>query len=214
MTPLSRRFIRPLLLVMIPVSVPVLVHSYGDSKAEDCSNVDALFPAAGLSGGAGTERNSSMWYQFRAVKWAEGAFAETDPPLQLEFVIIRSYDPKRLYHRPETYFRQQTSNSQLMKSITRNTGSMPIHVVRYEQPELAQVVAYLLVYNSKAVANPYLAQVAAFPSQLITGAKPMTSFLILGSAPRTAAQTLEDRAAAWLADAWERYESACLAGAD
>src|SRR5688572_29215597 len=165
---------------MIPALVPVLVHSYGDSKVEDCSNVDALFPAAAVSGGAATQRNDSMWYQFRAVKWAEGAFAETDPPLQLEFVIIRSYDPKRLYHRPETYFRNQTSSSQLVQSITRNTGSMPIHVVRYEQPDRAQVAAYLLVYNSKAVANPYLAQVAAFPSQLITGAKPMTIFMIFG----------------------------------
>src|SRR5688572_1319007 len=135
MTPLSRRYIRPLLLVMIPVLVPVLVHAYGDSKVDDGSNVDALFPAAAASGEAGTARNSSMWYQFRAVKWAEGAIAETDPQLQLQFVIIRSYDPKRLYHRPETYFRQQTSNSQLVKSITRNTGSMPIHVVRYDQPD-------------------------------------------------------------------------------
>jgi hypothetical protein len=199
---------------MIPVSVPVLVHSYGDSKVEDCSNVDALFATAAGAGGAGAQRNSSMWYQFRAAKWAEGAFAETDPPLQFEFVIIRSYDPKRLYHRPETYFRQQTSSSQLVQSMTRNTGSVPVHVVRYEQPDRAQVVAYLLVYNSKAVANPYLAQLAAFPSQLITGAKPMTIFLIFGSAPRRAEQALEDRVAAWLSDAWKRYEGACLAGAD
>jgi hypothetical protein len=155
-----------------------------------------------------------MWDRFRAVEWADGAFVETDPPLQLEFVIVRSYDPKRLYHRPESYFRGRTINAQILKSVTRDTKSTPIHVVRYERPDLAQVVAYLLVYNSKAVGNPYLAQVAAFPSQLLTGAKPMTIFLVFGSAPRTAAQALEDRAAAWLADAWKRYESACLAGVD
>ena len=61
----------------------------------------------------------------------------------------------------------------------------------------------------RAVANPYLAQLRAFPSQLFRGTRPMTLFLVSGEVPLDRMALAEKESHHWLLSAWQRYERNC-----
>jgi hypothetical protein len=70
-------------------------------------------------------------------------------------------------------------------------------------------VAYLLVYDSRPVSNPYLAQLLSAPLQLVRGRSPMWLFFISGQVEPDLKESAERAARAWLAAAWEHYGSVC-----
>jgi hypothetical protein len=203
---LSKRYNRAMCWLIAPAILPVVVHSYRGVNAEDCEAPSRLFSSADA---AFSGRGRWLRENLHASEWTEGSFAEAEPSAQFTFSILRSYDPKKLYHRPEEYLAKGAVASRTLETI--GAGRTPIHVVRYNEPVTARVSAYLLVYGSKPVGNPYLAQVAGFPIQLLSGTRPMTLFFITGNGGPGAEADIEARIKLWLGDAWRRYQAACLA---
>jgi len=210
MTPVSRRYVPHLLVVMAPTLMAVLVHSYKGLSVDDCRQPLVLFLNDDHTA-ARAARDAWMRETFHATEWAEGSFTTEGREGDFGFVIIRSYDPKKLYHRPEHRLAKVTAARRTIESVTSGAETLPIHVIEYRQGEQPQMAAYLLVYNSRPVANPYWAQLAAIPGQLLTGARPMTLFFISGGGAPVERTAIKDRAKMWLADAWRRYQVACRA---
>jgi hypothetical protein len=196
-----------MLLLMAPVLVPVLVHSYGGLEVEDCPRAAAeLFADAGPPD---SKRDAWMREAFQAEQWAEGRFTGGDAAIDCSFLVVRSYDAKRLYHRPYNSLAEGAAGGSRLEWISSGSGRIPIHLVQYESGDPARLTGYLLVYNSRPVAHPYSAQLAAFPLQLLSGARPMTLFLISATGPRPEWPAIGGQVRQWLAAQWQRYRTAC-----
>lgn len=209
MTRLSRRYVPHLLACCVPVLIPVLVHSYGDFRADDCKNPAELFTKFGERG-ADEAHELAMRTNWNAVQWQEGAVRTLDSRWRCNFAVVRSYDPKRLYHNPEIFFvKGAAPDRRAVEWLANGSDRLPIHRAYYEADESAILVAYLLVYNARPVDNPYLAQLSSFPLQLLAGRRPMTIFFISGRGPRSEFDVMERLGREWLLAAWERYGAAC-----
>src|SRR5689334_18916616 len=92
---LSQRYIPYLALVSLPALLPVLVYSYGWVRLS--SNQDPLPPCQSFPRRATQGLNSRQMREiFQGEQWCQG-----DLEGVLRFSVIRSYDPKKLYHHPE-----------------------------------------------------------------------------------------------------------------
>jgi len=209
MTPLSRRYVPYILACLLPTLIPVLLHSYRGFQVDDCKNPSQLFPA---SSEGKTDEQPELWMhkEGKGIQWDEGTYASDSSGLRLNFVIARSYDPKRLYHRPEIMFVPDTTpDRRRVEWLENPTEKLPIHRAYYEPGKPTIMVAYLLVYNSTPVASPYLAQITAFPFQLVGGSRPMTMFFISARGPTRDFEAMERSGRQWLLACWRRYCATC-----
>jgi hypothetical protein len=207
---LSRRYaLHAVALLLVPL-FPVAIHSYGRYDTDDCANVQALLGPVAIEGAEDT-RGAWMKRVFSAVQWKEASLPPAGSSAQFKTSVIRSYDPKKLYHHPESGLIQKASlNSRGTESIEINSESIPIQRVYYAAADRATIVAYMLVYGSRPVANPYVAQFTALARQLRRGRMPMTMFFISGTGPLSQETVMEQQAKQWLADSWQQYRAACL----
>jgi hypothetical protein len=128
----------------------------------------------------------------------------------LRTIIIQSHDAKTLYHRPENrLFEAAIPDSRNMEYLEIEGDPVPIHRVHYASPDRAMVVAYLLIYDSRPVVNPYVAQFAVLGKQILRGRMPMTLFFVSGVGPKDEAEAMTELAKQWLAGSWRRYKAAC-----
>ncbi len=121
---------------------------------------------------------------------------------------MRSYDPKKLYHLPDTgLVRGAAPSRRTTEWVSVGDERVPIHRAYYAQEEPAIFAAYLLIYNGEPVANPYLAQLASFPLQLVRGTSPMNLFFVSGRGPHGNLEQMEQVGIAWLMQSLERYRT-------
>jgi len=209
MTRLSLRYLYPLSACLLLALVPVVVHSYLNVRIEDCKAAARVFvqqstPASESS----RKRDAWMREQFEAFQWREGSFVKGGQ--RFDFSILRSYDAKRLYHRPENYFADRAFvRERGMEWVATDSGAVPLHRVYYDDPSGAVLVAYLLVYRSSPVANPYWAQLRAAPVELFSGRTPMTLFLIRAHGAPGTLRVMENVGREWLLSSLGDYRSAC-----
>jgi hypothetical protein len=131
----------------------------------------------------------------------------------LSYVIAHSFDPKAVYHWPESRVVWEVRPiERRLESVEADGMSIPVHRAYYER-DLSRprhpLVAYLLVYESRPVRNPYLAQILSAPRQVVTGRRPMWLFIVYGRVPDAQLPETEARAHEWLAESWQRYRAAC-----
>ena len=208
MTRWSLRYLRPLSACLLLALIPVVVHSYLRVEIDDCKAPWAFAPELAQPSGSGGRRDALMREQFQSFEWHEGSFSQDD--LRFDFSIIRSYDAKRLYHRPEnSLVKHALVKSRGMEWLTTDSGALPIHRAYYGDTDPAILVAYLLVYRSSPVASPYWAQLRAAPFLLFTGSHPMTLFLIQARGSPGRLREMEGVEQEWLRSSWEKYRSAC-----
>ncbi len=130
--------------------------------------------------------------------------------LRFDFSIIRSYDAKRLYHRPENSLVEHAMVARrAIEWVPAGSSALPIHRAYYDDTAPTIVVAYLLAYRSSPVANPYWAQLRAAPVELLAGRRPMTLFLVQARGSLGSVREMEKVEREWLLSVWERYCSAC-----
>ena len=123
---------------------------------------------------------------------------------------MRSFDAKKLYHLPEIgLVRGAAPSRRTTEGVSLGQERIPIHRAYYEQADSGIFVAYMLVYNSKPVANPYLAQVLSFPRQLVRGTAPMNLFFVTGRGASRELDEMEKNGIAWLVESLGRYRSLC-----
>ena len=207
----SFRYARPLGLLLALAAVPAIAHSVIGVTTETCADPETL-----IAGFAASEpiaaRAEFLRSAMHASAIAEGSVNQDGETVALEYLVRRSWDPKRLYHRPE---------QRLLKgAITKGTnwewleagdGKLPIQSVEYDELLIEHhkpAAAYLLVYDGEPVSNPYWAQIRSSLRQLLQGRQPMTLYFVYGTGGRDPAAT-EARMRSWLVDAWRRHRSVC-----
>jgi len=210
MTRLSLRYVRPLSVCLLLALIPVVVHSYIRVQVDDCGNPSALLPQFDPAYGPSSKRDAWMRDRFQSSQWQEGSFSQDG--LRLDFSIVRSYDAKRLYHRPENSLveEQAVVERRVIEWVQDGSGSLPIHRAYYGDTDPAIAVAYLLVYRSAPVASPYWPQLRAAPAEVVTGSRPMTLFLVQARGSPARLPEMEKIEREWLLSSWRNYRSACL----
>ncbi len=208
MTRLSLRYLYPLSACLLLALIPVVVHSYLHAEIDDCKAPWALAPQSAQASDSGGRRDAMMRERFESFQAQEGSFLRNG--LRFDFSIIRSYDAKRLYHRPETSLVEHAIvERREIEWVPEASGALPIHRVYYGDTDPAILVAYLLVYHSSPVASPYWPQLRAAPIELFGGRRPMTLFLIQARGSPGSLQDVEKVERDWLLSSWEKYRSAC-----
>lgn len=208
MTRLSLRYVRPLSVCLLLALIPVVVHSYFRAEIDDCKAPRAFVPESAQASHSGGSRDAWMRELFQSSQWDEGSFLREG--LRFDFSIIRSYDAKRLYHRPETSLVERAVVERRgMDWVNTDSGVLPIHRAYYGATDPVIVAAYLLVYRSSPVASPYWPQLRAAPVQLLSGRRPMTLFFIQARASPSSLREMEKVERDWLLSSWEKYRSVC-----
>ena len=206
----SARYAPYVFAFLAPAMLVVLLHSYIGLRAEDCSKATSLF--AGQSKGPGLFREKRLGEVFEAERWEEGSLPVPRQGWQANFAVVQSYDAKKLYHRPEMYLiRESTPSRRAVEQVKLAEDLVAIHHVYYPASEsIVLHAAYLLIYDSQPVANPYLAQIRLAPWQIVRGTYPMTLSFVAVSGPAGAAHDLERQSVAYLLDSWREFRSACV----
>jgi hypothetical protein len=207
---LSRQYVAPLSGCLLVALVPVVVHSYLRVEKSDCRNPEALLSVSSPASDAARKRDSWMRERFESAQWHEESFVRDG--LRFDVTMIRSYDAKRLYHRPENSLvaRSLLVEKRGIEWAPAASGPLPIHRAYYSNPESDVLVGYLLVYRSSPVASPYVAQMQAAPVELFAGRYPMTLFFIQGRGSPGSLGKMESIARDWLVSAWAKYRSTCM----
>jgi hypothetical protein len=199
MASISSRFAPHLCGVLLPALAAVAAHRYVGFERDDC------IEAARLTSGE-APRQAAFREVFGAFQSAEGPL----PGVAGRFAILRSRDPKRLYHHPELFFvRGAVASRTVVEWLQDGSEQVPIHRVHYGASVPPRAVAYLLIYHSRPVDNPYRAQLAAAPGELLGGPLPMTLAFVSAEAVRGDPAALAALARDWLLDFWRRYKTAC-----
>jgi len=208
MTRLSLRYLYPLSACLLLALIPVVVYSYLNVRIDDCKAARVFVPQSMPASDSSRKRDAWMRKQFEASQWHEGSFVKDGQ--RFDFSILRSYDAKRLYHRPENYFVDRAFvRERGIEWVATDSGAVPIHRVYYDDPSAAVLLAYLLVYRSSPVANPYWAQLRAAPVELFSGRTPMTLFLIQARGTSGSLPVMENVGREWLLSSLGNYRSAC-----
>ena len=173
----------------------------------------ALVPAM-ASDGSFAARDAQMHHDFMDVsQWREGKLAAVDGMPELYYAVIRSYDPKTLYYRgSRRMWRDLNSSAETIEWVDADDGKLPIvrTVVNDSNPRGPRgVIAGLLVYEGKPVETGWLAQLRAAPRQVLSGARPMTFFIVRADVPEALVPAAEKRARQWLVDSWRNYRLIC-----
>lgn len=208
MVRLSDRYSPHVVVLLLLSLCPVVIHSYGGLSADDCQ-IDRLLAQAGPPM-ENSGRHVWMMQNFSADKWQEGSVALGSRSASLKTAIIVSHDPKKVYHHPENRLIRGSVERRVTEWMQGNGEQIPIHLVYYDASSPALFAAYLLVYDSQPVANPYLAPFAAFGAQLVRGRLPMTLFFVSATGPPTEADALRRATEQWLIDAWRQYRVSCV----
>lgn len=211
----STRYVPHIVALLVLAGIPTLLHSLGRFDVDDCASPGVLLAPpdrahAQLLSANERRRFDSFWGEGN---WSAGHLPDAERGGRLHYVIARSYDPKAVYHWPEArVIAEGRPNSRSLEEVESRGERIPVHRAYYERDSAASpetVVAYLLVYHSEAVANPYLAQILSGPQQVLTGRRPMWLFIVYGAVEPSEHADAETRAHEWLAAAWERHHAAC-----
>jgi hypothetical protein len=168
-----------------------------------------LAPESAQASASGGNRDARMRERFQSSQWHEGSFVKNG--LRFEFSIVRSYDVKRLYYRPEGgLVGDRMVEKRQIEWISTKSDALPIHRVYYSNTDPARAVAYLLMYRSSPVASPYCPQLRSAPLELFSGRHPMTLFLIQTRGPASSLREMEVAEREWLLASWDKYRSACI----
>ncbi len=206
---LSTKYVFPLSACLLVALIPVLVHSYVRAEIDDCNASWALLPESKHASVAEASRDVWMRERFQSYQWHEGSFF-TDG-VRFDFSIVRSYDAKRLYHRPEnSLVEHAVVKRRDVEWLQAGSEALPIHRAYYDDTNPEILVSYLLVYRSAPVDNPYWTQLDAAVVELLRGRLPMTLFLIQAhGSPRNLSE-IEKTEREWLLKSWKKYHSACM----
>lgn len=222
MIPASSRYVPQIALLLLLTAVPALLHATGRFEVEDCAAPDELFALGDGVLPAGSGREAVKRYLRQAAaggRFSTGQLPLADGSAKLEFVMLRSYDAKLVYHWPAARLTwnargSQRPDRQALELYASPVGPLPVHRAYFETLEQqgaeAWVVAYLLVYHERPVANPYLAQLRAAPVELVSGRRPMWLFYVSGRVPRDRRDAAEAAAREWLGGVWQRFRSSCI----
>jgi exosortase len=212
--PFSDRYAVALFVLFAVALLPVVVHSYLQVRSDDCANPQALVPAM-APGSVTPEREADIHRLIDVHQWRDGRVPAYAGSPELQFTVIRSYNPKQLYYRGTRHLWTDIEpGGDTLDWLEGDGVKLPIVRSRTAGDDRARgaapVVAALLVYEGEPVESGWRAQLRAAPRQMLTGSRPMTLFAVRAnpSSPEQRAAA-EKRANQWLVDSWRTYRAIC-----
>lgn len=214
----SSRYVPHVAVAVALAAVLALLQAGSARERETCENPAALFPVAPApyDDGDGKAERRRRVHELAAGpngRWSEGS-VEVAPDLRLNYTIVRSFHPRRVYHQPGRNLASDVRTRH--ESIERHEvagRSVSIHRIEFEtvrRPGDREVVAaYMLLHRGETVENPILAQLRGAPFELVSGRRPMTRYLVFARVPPARRAEAEEATRAWLLDAWRRHQAAC-----
>ena len=210
--PLSGRYTAALFGLSTLALLPVLVHSYLRIHPDDCAHPDVLVPRQ-AAGTFSPDREEELRRNFDLHQWREGRVASANGAPELQFAVIRSYDPKELYYRgTRRIWKDVEPGSDSLEWIDSDGERLPVvrsAVSDQVHRQESVVIGSILVYEGQPVANGWLAQLRSAPRQALLGSRPMTLFAARTEVPASQADAARRRVDDWLTRSWRDYRAIC-----
>jgi hypothetical protein len=186
---ISTRFL-PIVCALVGLAlVPTFIHSYSDYTVSD-GRLTRTIPAS-LAGyeGSLSRRNATnaTWgkWRFDSDDWIERVYKIGRDNVTL--TVVRSYDPKSLYHHPELAVAY--GPSYLRTDVRRfpQRLDIPVHLA-YTDVDGGTVAMYVLHYDGRFIEDPIAFQLRTAGELLFSGRKPMTLFFVADASVPAAAK--------------------------
>ncbi len=209
---MSSRFAPAICALLAIALVPTFIHSYSDSAVVDGRSTSAIPEALAGYTSTPSDRNATWGERrFESADWTERIYA--DGRDQVRLTVVRSYDPKSLYHHPELAVAYGTDYVRSEVRHFPQRPDVPVHMLYTDRPG-GSVVMYVLHYDERYVENPIPFQLRIAAELLVSGRKPMTLFfaddLSVGAGEADAPESL--RVAALLFEALDQFVAAPAPG--
>lgn len=176
---ISPRFVPVLCGLTLLALVPTWIHGYSGSLNVDGLSAGAIPVSLGAYQGTPTDRRAN-WGQrrFASSDWFERTYVQGSRRVRL--TVVRSYDPKALYHHPELAVSDGTAfvGAEIRRFPQR--PELPVHLLT-PGPGVDAVAMYVLHYAGSFVADPIRFQVRTAGELLFTPRKAMTLFFAMES---------------------------------
>jgi hypothetical protein len=209
----------PLIAVLLALAAaPTWLHHTGRLNVDDCGELAIAFEPMSdgsppVGDGEAARRRKRLLTLYGDGSWVEGRVSIRRGGPRLTTVVVRSFDPKTIYHWPGNRVIGTRPERTTLETVTAGAGQLPIHRLHYprrsERGRKVKFAAYLLVYGGELVRNPYLAQLLSAPRQVVAGRMPMWLFFVFGDVHPADLDDAEQSAVDWLLDSWHRYQEAC-----
>lgn len=162
--------------------IPTVIHSYSSAATTDGRATGAI-PET-LAGYHGTPSGRSATWgkrRFNSEDWLERTYLAGGDEVRL--TVVRSSDPKALYHHPELAIAYGTSFQSLDTQRLPSSPDVPLYVLN-PAPGVSARAMYVLHYDGRFVEDPIMFQMRTALELLFSRRKPMTIFFVLDpSAP-------------------------------
>ena len=182
---ISNRFVHAACVLIAVALIPTYIHSYAGSVVEDGRTTASIAPSLGQYQGTPSGRNATWGKRrFDSDDWMERIYkSSTD---QVKLSVVRSYDPKSLYHHPELAVAYGPSYVQSDIRRLPQRPDIPVYVLSTSGRERT-IAVYALHYGSGFVEDPIRFQLRTAGELLFSGRQAMTLFFL--TAERVAAGT-------------------------
>ena len=177
---ISNRFVPAVCALVAMALVPTYIHSYAGSTVEDGRRTDSISESLAPYQGISSGRNATWGKRrFDSDDWMERIYRSSGDEVKL--TVIRSYDPKSLYHHPELAVSYGPS---YMKTEVRRLARRPDIPVRVLSTNggVRTIALYALHYGDTFVEDPIRFQLRTAGELLFSGRKAMTLFFLTDQA--------------------------------
>jgi hypothetical protein len=177
---ISTRYLVPLCALLALALVPTVIHSYMDDVERDGRSTVTIPDRLAGYAGAPSDRNATWGERrFGADDWIERTYVTAGDEVRL--TVVRSFDPKALYHHPELAVAYGTSFVGLETRRFAARPEVPVFVLE-PGPGVAARAMYVLHYGDEFVEAPIRFQLRTAGALLFSTRKPMTLFFVLDPA--------------------------------
>lgn len=182
---ISTRFLSVVCALVGLTLVPTLIHSYAETEVRDGLSTQVISTSLAGYEGVPSGRNATWGKRrFDSNDWMERKYTSNGDEIKLS--VIRSFDPKSLYHHPELAIAYGPSYVRSEVKRFAQRPEIPVHML-YTDKDGGTVAMYALEYDRGFVADPIRFQIRTAGELLFSRRKPMTIFFVAdGNVPESA----------------------------
>ena len=212
MIPLARRFSAVTAGLLAAAALPVWLHQATGATFDPCADASALERLPAFGPAPERLQTPRSDYEFFALSIG-GEIAPPDSVAEpLRFSMVRSHDPFDFYGDPANRVTHTPFPDDRIETHALVVGSDVLPVQRRYDDSFGSTrfSQYLLVQGTRPVSHPFTGGLALALPQLVRGTQPATLFVVQGVGHEGNLSALEEKADAWLAQAWTDFRRACL----